>query len=318
MRTRIISKQEATRISSEDWTAFCKEIEAGLASQEDRQYEGMAKLLGLTWSSRDRPLWLNKFQEEIQAKTNEELAPHGILLSMYPTRLQLMMMDALLRHSNVLKRQVFGPNATRVAEFGTQMLQSHDVEDDIVRTTEAIESKRRELFGLEMDFLAALESGDFATAEAYLTALRVKRKTASLRARNEVENWQRDLALKKYDLAMYLDSWNRRPAESVIIKENFLHDFYILLSHCLFSNVAVSPSMIGRRKMARQGQLEFGREQADLFVKSLLDKLLDRMLEPDPLTVDGFTALVWDIAEDTKTSFLRLNPLVHDIALVRR
>lgn len=316
-RVQTISKQQAEKVSLEEWTELCKQIEVGLSSQRAAEHASMAKLIGVEPSSTDMP-WLKKLQDELHAAMAVELSPYATLLGTYPTKLKLMLIDAMRKHSSTLKRQIFGPNATRIDEFKTYSFRGYDVEQDIERTNHDLEAKKRELFGLEIDFMMALEDNSFAKAEAYLGAIRAQRGSASASQRNEVENWQRELALRKPDLAMYLDAWNRNPVEGVLVKEIFFHDFHILLTQCVMTSIAVAPTVLGQRKMATLGQVGFGQEQTEPFMKIVLEKLMDRLCEPETLTVESFVRIVEDICDEVGDSFVRINPLVRRIQPIWR
>ena len=138
-----------------------------------------------------------------------------------PTRFQLMYFDAVAKHSAEVKRECMGPKATRRHAYLLEDHEFHDydVEGDIKRTNELLESKKCGIsFSAEIDFLKAIAEDNLADAEVFFRAIQAKRRNADPLMRAESRTRHHLLALKKKDLAMFIDAWNGRVAEGTVVK----------------------------------------------------------------------------------------------------
>jgi hypothetical protein len=261
-------------------------------------------------------LCLGELSEITFDRVEAELRPWGHVHYSEPTRFGIMYMDALIKHGAAVKRDYMGPQAKHRFSKADRDYSNYDVEYDIGETTKLLEAKKREMFSLEIDFLKAVESEQYPVAEAYLRAILAKRCDAETLLRAEANNWLVMLAVRKKDLAMFVEAWNNRIVEGSVVKELFYQILQEILYGCLIRAFAVEPSAEGARKMARFGREQFANEQTVTYFRGVLEDLADELLKSGGLTVDGFKGLLKQTLESRRRMFLSVNPLMRDIQIV--
>jgi hypothetical protein len=321
MNNQTIPSSALAELSEKFWQQLHATLSPEFARPDPAITAPLAQAFNSTLSGTNiqEPLiWMGELNEEVFKRVKQELNAFGQMHFSEPTRFQLMYFDAMAKHSAEVKRECMGHHAT--CRFSYLLkdgnFRNYDVEGDIKRTSELFENKKREIFSAELDFLKAIDEENLVDAEVFLRAIQAKRRNADPLMRAEANNWHHMLALMKKDLAMFVDAWNNRLPEGLVIKERLADTLQRVLYGCLVTTFALMPSPEGRLKMQRYGREAFAQEHLSVYLRSAFLDLADKLLLAGRLTEQTFREIVSKNFDDHTKVYVSINPMIYDIKVV--
>jgi hypothetical protein len=311
MSTHFIRAHEVPKLDDKFWSDMWQKT-AAHATNPDAVHSAMASGYGPVTSEeivREVFNHLEPIHRETFDRVRAELEPHNLLFCSQPTRFSLMYFDAIKKHSADVKREYIGPKATKSLP-GTSRHETYDVEADITYSNELLEAKRRELYGHEIDFLAAYNENRFDDAEVLLRAILVLRKHSSPWERSEANNWLGMLALKQKGLRLFVEFINTREPEAQVVIETMAEALQVITYENILRAFAVVPSSLGFGDMVALGPEEFSNKHVSPYSKSALLEIAELMSVPIPTTEHGLRKLIMDVFERRIPDYLKANPMV--------